>query len=501
MRHNRICAWIALVLAVMLLFSACTGETPEEIAGQPENGENKTGTALSLTLPYYENDALNPYFAVSALNRALASLFCEPLYRVNADYSASAVLAQSASTVDLSCIVTLNSAVFSDGSEVTVSDVVYSFNLAKASDWYGTRLSNIASAEARGSTVVFTLLAPDLYVQNLLSFPIVRRGTADAAAQVPTGSGAFILSAEGQLTKNPHAASGAVESVTLLHIKDPDNLGNALEIGNIDYMFEDFADGAYTRIVAQNTFVTMNHLVYLGINSSVGALQSAAVRTAIYYAADKDDVAASSYRGCATAAGLPFHPAFCTAQGLTNGATAADPARASEILNKLGYNRYDKNGLLTNGQNTLQMTILVNNENSFRMTAAYNLVENLKTAGFSVTVESVSAADYTARIASGDFTLYIGEIKLAENLSLSPFFGGSATAGINTELPVFAAYTALCKGETDLAGFASAFLDDMPFVPLCYRAGMAAYSKEVQPDFSTAAYDAYGDITKWTSAS
>lgn len=501
MQHNRIRVLLCLLLAMVLLLSACTGQTPEEDAGQPEIGESETAAALSLTLPYYENDALNPYFAASSLNRALAALFCEPLYRVNADYSASGALAESASTVDNSCIVTLKSAVFSDGSSITAADVVYSFNLAKASDWYGVRLSNLASAEARGSTVVFTLLAPDLYVQNLLTFPIVRRGTAESADQVPTGSGAFVLSADGSLSKNPHASFGAVESITLLHIKDPDSLGNALEIGNIDYMFEDFADGAYTRIVAQNTFVTMNNLVYLGINSSVGALQSAAVRTAIYYAADKDDVAASSYRGCATAAGLPFHPAFCAAQGLTGGATAADTARATEILNKLGYNRYDKNGLLTNGQNTLQMTILVNSENSFRLTAAYNLAEDLNAAGFSVTVESVSSADYAARIASGNFTLYIGEVKLAENLSLSPFFGGSAAVGIPAELPIFSAYTALCKGETNLAGFTSAFLDDVPFVPLCYRAGMAAYSKEVKPDFSTAAYDAYGDIAKWTAAS
>ncbi len=501
MRHNRIRALLCVLLAVLFLCSACTGQTPDEDTDPSNHGESVSASALSLTLPYYENDALNPYCAVSALNRALAALFCEPLYRVNADYSASAVLAESVSTVDLSCIVTLKDAVFSDGSAVSAADVVYSFGLAKASEWYGTRLSDIASAEARGSTVVFTLSAPDIYVQNLLTFPIVRRGTADAAEQVPTGSGAFVLSAEGQLTKNPHASSGAVEHITLVHIKDPANLGNALEIGNIDYMFEDFADGAYTRIVAQNTFVTMNNLVYLGINSSVGALQSAAVRTAIYYAADKDDVAASSYRGCATAAGLPFHPAFCAAQGLSAGVTAADSARAKEILNKLGYSRYDKNGLLTNGQSTLQMTILVNNENSFRLTAAYNLADDLNAAGFSVTVESASAADYAARIASGSFTLYLGEVKLSENLSLSPFFGGSAAVGIPTELSVGSAYTALCKGEINLAQFASAFLDDVPFVPLCYRAGMAAYSKEVAPDFSAAAYELYGDIAKWSAKS
>lgn len=499
MRKNRIQAFLALLLALMLLLCACNPASQGETPNTPENGESPASTALNVALPYYENDSRNPYFAQSALNRALALLFCEPLYRVNAEYAAEAVLAQSAAKDKTACTVTLGDAVFSDGAAVTAEDVVYSFNLAKASAWYGGRLANIASASASGKTVTFTLLSPDVYVLNLLTFPIVRRATADTADQIPVGSGAFVLSGAGTLTKNPHKSTGAVDAITLVHTKDPDTLGRALEIGNIDYMFEDFAGGEYTRIVAQNTFVTMNHLVYLGMQSASGALQSAAVRAAIYYAVDRDDVAASSYRGCAAPAGLPFHPAFCAAQGLT-ASTAPDPERANEILHKLGFNRYDKNGRLTNGQDTLQMTVLVNSENGFRLTAAYNLAEDLNAAGFSVTVEAVSVDVYKSRIASGNFTLYIGEIRLGENLSLSPFFGGEASVGIQTALPVFSEYTAFQAGERTPEQFAAAFLDDMPFVPLCYRAGMAAYSKGVTPDFSSAAYDVYGDITRWTAS-
>ncbi|MGN0519959.1 MAG: ABC transporter substrate-binding protein, partial [Candidatus Fimenecus sp.] len=465
----------------------------------PAQTRKETAQTLSVSLPYYESDSFNPYYAVSTENRALASLFCEPLYRVHTDYSAQGVLAASLDGGGTSYTVTLKNAVFSNGKSVTAADVVYSFNLAKNSEWYGTRLANVQSAKAQGNAVVFTLSAPERYFENLLTFPVVQQGTADTADAVPVGSGAFILSADGTATDNLHAERGAVQSVQLVHIKDASHLGNALEIGNIDFVFDDFADGDYTRIVAQNTFVTMNNLVYLGINCTAGALTSAAVRTAIYYAADKDNVAASAYRGCAESAALPFHPAFCKAQALSLGQTAADTARASEILSKIGYNRYDKNGRLTNGQNTLEMTILVNGSNGFRLSAAYALAENLNAAGFSVTVENVSDEVYSARIASGAFTLYIGEIKLSENLSLAPFFGGAASAGADTALPVYAAYTAFSAGEISLSEFANAFLDDMPFVPLCYRAGLAAYSRGIMPDFSAAAYDIYGDITLWTA--
>lgn len=499
MQKNRIRAVFALLLAFMLLFCACGPTTPEKTPNTPENGGDSAPAALTLSLPYYENDSCNPYFAQSALNRALSFLFCEPLYRVNAAYAAEAILAESASADKTSCTVTLRDATFSDGTAVTAEDVVYSFDLAKSSAWYGARLVHIDSARAGGKMVTFTLLSPDVYVQNLLTFPIVRRATADTAEQIPIGSGAFVLGGSGTLTQNPKKSTGAVEAITLVHTKDTETLGRALEIGNIDYLFEDFSTGDYTRIVAQNTFVTMNNLVYVGVQSASGALQSAAVRAAIYYAADREDIAASAYRGCATPASLPFHPAFCAAQALTT-QTTSDTERATEILRKLGYSRYDRDGRLTNGQNTLQMSILVNQENSFRLTAAYNLAEDLNAAGFSVTVEAVSADVYKSRIAAGNFTLYIGEVKLSENLSLSPFFGGSASVGIDTELPVTSEYAAFCAGERTPEQFAAAFLDDMPFVPLCYRAGMAAYSKGTAPDFSTAAYDIYGDITRWTAA-
>lgn len=499
MKNNRIAALLLLLPVLLLLLSACGGDKTNGAAPQNKaDGEEAAAQTAVLSLPYYENDALNPYFAESALNRALSSLVFEPLYRVDAAYTAQPVLAQSISADGLTYTVTLKDAVFSDGSAVTAADAVYAFEKAKASNWYGSRLAGVASAAARGNAVVFTLSAPDLYPESLLTFPIVRRGTADTADAAAIGSGAYVFSGD-MLSKNPHAPACAFESISLIHIKNPENLENALEIGNIDYLFTDFSDGDYTRIVAQNTYLTMNHLVYLGINHTNAALQSAAVRTAIYTAAGKTTAATSGYRGTAVACALPFHPDFCAAQGLTAGRTAADTEEAEAILSKVGYNRYDKNGKLTNGQNTLEMAILVNNDNNFRLTAAYSLAEDLNAAGFSVAVESVAYDEYARRIAAGEFTLYLGEIKLPENLSLSAFFsGGAASAGLNTALPVFADYAAFCKGEKNAAQFAESFLDDMPFVPICYRAGMAAYSKAVQPAFSTAAYDIYGDISRWT---
>ena len=89
-----------------------------------------------------------------------------------------------------------------------------------------------------------------------------------------------------------------------------------------------------------------------------------------------------------------------------------------------------------------------------------------------------------------------GEVKLPENLDLSAFYaaGGGASAGINKTLPFWQAFQSFRAGERNAEQVSAAFLDDMPFVPLCYRAGMAAYSKGLAPDFSLAAYAMYGNI-------
>ena len=322
----------------------------------------------------------------------------------------------------------------------------------------------------------------------MLTFPIVKRKTADKTDEIPVGTGAFVLAADRTLSPNTHGSQGNVQSVSLFSIKDVSYLKNALEIGSISYLFSDFSSGSYTRVVAENKFITMNNLVYIGMNANAGALSNAAVRTAVYYAADKATVASAAYQGCATAVGLPFHPNYLAAQNLSVGQTEADTDRALEILQKSGYNRYDKNSVRTNGTETLKMTVLVNSENSFRVSAAQSVADNLNACGFFVTVESVPAAEYQSRVASGNFTLYIGEVKLPENL------------GINKTLPFWQAFQSFRAGERNAEQVSAAFLDDMPFVPLCYRAGMAAYSKGLAPDFSLAAYAMYGNITRWSTA-
>ena len=246
---------LAVLLLFLLLFLTACGENPSgEAPDGEQGGTNPSGEAqaLTLTLPYFEKDSLNPYFAASAQNRDLSALYCQPLFEVTAAYAAQPVLADSCSFDENTMTVTLKSATFSDGSALSADDVVYSFTLAKASSWYATRLASITAARARNGAVVFTLSSPDKLAANLLTFPIVKRKTADKTDEIPVGTGAFVLAADRTLSPNPHGSQGNVQSVSLFSIKDVSYLKNALEIGSISYLFSDFSSGSYTRVVAEN---------------------------------------------------------------------------------------------------------------------------------------------------------------------------------------------------------------------------------------------------------
>ncbi len=475
-------------------------EAQEETLPYSYENTEKTET-VDIILPFSSSDSLNPFFATGAYNSAAAFLFCQPLFEVKSDYSPEAVIADTYTVDGNKVTLTIKSVRFSDGSEITAKDVVYSFNKAKQSPAYSERLKNVQSAEINGSSVVFSLASPDAYVLNILTFPVVKYATAETAENIPTGSGLFAFSDGETLTVNSYSRiSTDINTVTLYDVKQPDYIINQLEIGNINYLFEDFSEGVYKRIVAENRTVTLNNLVYLGLNSSYGALSSAAVRTAVYYAVDKQEVSASAYQGYSKAAATIFNPDFYGLSEISVPDARGDKQKCASILEKLGYNRYSKAGVLTNGTDELQFSILVNAENSFRVSAANKIAENLSAAGIAASVEEVGSDIYQQRIASGDFQMYVGEVKLTENMDMSVFISGSASAGIDKNVQFISDYYAFREGTIGVGETVDSFMNDVIFVPICYRCGMAAYSRAFTPDFTYAPYNIYGNIENWEKA-
>lgn len=166
---------------------------------------------------------------------------------------------------------------------------------------------------------------------------------------------------DGVFSKNEnYGGSVNIPEIKLYEIENFTYAENALEIGNVNFLFKDMSDSVYRHVSVDSSTVNMNNLVFLGINDSKEVLSSSAVRTAIYYAIDKKDIASSSYQGYATAAPLLFNPAFSELSGVTNVnfAESANADKAKSILTKQDITNMQRTALLQTAHRTLRCRFL-----------------------------------------------------------------------------------------------------------------------------------------------
>lgn len=512
MKKIKILSAFLLIIAILAgMMSACSDSDtdPSENAGGQGGQNTASGTDSSgeITLCYSKSDSLNPFFAQGITNQMLATVFCDSLFKVDNTFTTSAVIAKSAEISDKKVTVTLNSVRFSDGTSLSASDVKYSFDLAKKSTAYSSTLSNVASASVSGSNVVFTLSDPDKYAENVLTFPIVKSGTADDKSSRPVGSGRYKLDGTDQNpffsvnTNNSAGNAAHFKTISLINLPDSDALINSLQIGNTDFIFDDLSSGSYKRINATVKEVSLNNMVFLGVNSSNEFLENDAVRQAISAAIDRSAIATTAYQGHGVACALPFHPSWKELSAASiDPLPDYDKTEAETILKEAGLTEKNNKGILLYDKKPVTLKLIVNENNSFRNEAAVLVSQQLEKIGFEVTVSVLSDANYLSAIKKGQYDLYLGEIKLSDNMDLNPLLkkGGSAFYGIKTDNAAVSAYESFRSSETTLAQFCDTFSSSLPFIPLCFRNGVCAYSGDITSEVISYDSDKFYNIDQWS---
>ena len=448
-------AILVLTVALSFAFSGCSNKKDgvDETTTMPPEAVEAVQT---LKLPYSKGDKLNPFTATSMLNQQLMPLIYDGLFALDKNYNPQPLLASNYSRSGRTLTVSLASAKFSDGSSVSASDVVASFESAKKSPAYKTQLANFSTYSSE--------------------------------------NGVGYLKASGARGN----FSPKKTSITLYDVKDLSMLKYTLAIGNISFAFDDLRGGSYTRYSSSVADILMNNLVYLAFNKSSSALSSEKVRQAVALAIDRAKLADESFQGHAKAAYTPFNPDWNVISG-KDYTVKTDLEAAGKLLDEAGYT--SKNDAVRADANKKQLTlkIVVNKDNGFKSAAAQSIKEMLEKLKISVTVSALSEKDYRSAVASGKYDMYIGEVKLTENMSLSPLLksGGSVAYGINTSGAASTAYSAFLAGSSDVNTFIDAFNADMPFVPLCYRSGLAIYTRTMKYGNANHINDVYADIDSW----
>ncbi len=480
---KKIAKLIALILCICICFSACKGdsnieESTTEAPEQSTNADNSFAiTDGKVVLPYNKTDGINPFFAQSYENIYLSMLIFEPLFSVDGEYDTTGIVADSIEINGKTATVRIKHNVICRGHEsLNAHDVVYSFNLAKASYYWGNNLDGITNAQAIDDyTVSLNLNFKDLYVAGKLNFPIVKSGTADSKTSIPAGSGKYYFSAD-------KLVSVADESrvIFLSETSNRESVEDALNIGMVDVFFSDLSDEKYTSTVGNTNKITLSNMVYLGLNSNRGALNKY-IRSAIAAKIDSDNIALSSYQGHAVGFKLPVVPESTIAGSVTKFETVGNKDLANSIIDRCGYTRFSGSAK-TNGAYLLSFSLIVNKDNQFRVAAAYNIADSLAECGFLINVQVLSFADYSQRISSGNYDMYLGEIKLDGSMDISQFFmeGTRLSAGINKSEKAATEYFKYRAGEISEKEYYDIFAEEYPFVPVAFRTGYAVLSDDIK---------------------
>lgn len=521
---------IIMCICILSAFSGCKKTVSGGSSSEGYLPEVSVQGEKTLSLLYSYGDSFNPYIAETVANRRLATLLYDGLVKTDNNFESHNLIAESVTIEGKVCTVKLKNVQFSDGSYVTAADVVYSYNLAKASERYSYNFYEVSSVAAQDSkTVVFNLTQHDEYFANLITFPILKQNTsgqtdADGKEIAPIGCGRYYLSENAdafEINKNYYGKLGSVTKIKLINSPDSKSTTHYVEVGATNLYYTD--DGNIVRMSGKKTDVNLNRLVYIGVNDSYGALASKEMRYAISAAINREAICSTAYYNNADVAKGYFNPSFKPTNAIQTIESKPNTKIMVENLSKIGYNDLNSDGFYANSfGNAPSFTLMVNSENESRVAAAELIAEQCKAVGIKINVVKCTYEQYVQNLSSGNFQLYIGEVKVYDNMDLSQLVlsGGSAAYGVsdkstvNTDLPqddetqpsqevvipsdscrqVLNLYR---NGECGISDVAATLLTEMPQIPICYLNGVLFYDSEIKGGVEASNSDIYFSIENY----
>lgn len=497
---------------VMFLFYGCSSTSEQDssttAAEQDTTDEEIEDTVIKdVVIGYYSNESLNPYTTKSSANDILMSLIYDSIVDLDSDYSAHCTLASSYTVSDGKVVVTLNDDLFfSDGTALTSADVVYSFELAKDSYFYSERLSNFKSITAGTDEIIFTLYSEDAYAASCLDFPIVKSGTGDS--DLPTGSGRYTIAKDGSsyvLTINELSTTDEQMSTQSLYLydisKSDESILYLLQIGDITFYFDDLSSSVSQKISANTAEVSTNNFVYLGINTDNDIFDNTNIAKAFYWAIDINSIASSCFDSYADAAVTIFNPVWYGVSRYTNVTYSQDLTTANELLENGGF-AFASTDSQYRSKSSLELSfdLIVNSESEAKVETAQSIKEDLALIGVEINIIELEFDEYVRTLESGDYDLYVGEVKLSSNMDLSVFFDsdGAVSYGINCSESLSTAYEDFKSGDIDVVTFLEVLNADMPLIPLCYKTGISYYSRELQYIYVADSNDIFANVYSWS---
>ncbi len=491
-------------LTLITVLCSCSSNGQSSVSSGTESQVSGISWRGAVCLPFSKKDSLNPFKAETKQNKELTKLLFDPLIKINENFDAEAFIAESYSYENKKCTVKLKAISFTDGRELTADDVLYSFNHAKSSETYSKQLEQISASAADSKTVVFSIAYSDPNMINLLDFPIIKSGSADLKDDnnrsiPPIGCGRYLFADDSglKLTANPSYYNGSisVDSITLVDCPDDSSLSHYAASGSISAIYSDMSDNTVPKKSGDSLKIPTTNLVFIGVNCSKEKLSDAKMRLAISSAIDRTVICEEGYYGYANAASGIFPPSWSQTKNFESINVTQNIEQTVAYFNAIGYNDTDSDGYLADENGSkLSFTLMYNGDNSARAASAAKIVTQLKKCGVEIILNEVDYSTYSSNLASGNYELYIGEIKLPKSLYLGSILSSSVIPGYPDSSDAVEMFRQYYDGTCEIGAAVSAFASEMPFIPLCYRCGVTVASDWLSDSLKVSISDVYNGI-------
>lgn len=482
---------IALLLLFVLLFSlsGCkVGFYSDEII--IEEGLKE------VRLSVYGIDTLNPLLTKSQSASELLSLIYSPLYTFNEKLEPQPCLAEKITRLPdgISAKITLKPNIYwHSGVPFTAEDVVYTINEIKNSDSvYKESLKAISSAYINEfGELIIELKWQVMNLEGLLSFPVIRNGSADEIAANPDGTGVYKLeekSASEFLLKHTDKDDAAMPTVRVSVMRTSTACLNAFESGELDLITSAVLNLDETTPAGEimKYLYPGNNLTFLGFNISRERYQTPYLRLAVSNMIDRKELVDKGLFGMGVATELPINPE-CSLYTETD--MLEYDIEGSIIA--AGYTKEGNRYLSPDGE-ILSIEILVCEENARKIDVANLISAKLNSEGISATVITADYDTYIRRIKAKDYDAFIGEVKMPYNLdpgflTESGNYFGYANPELDEVISAMRESSNFDELKEHIADYERIFKNDQPFVPLFYRCEGVIYKKNVsgisEPNF------------------
>lgn len=524
-------AMVVLVLIATLVSCQPQGDITEE---QPEVQDNPVKGG-NIVFAGTEPKTLNPLINNERDAYHFFKLLFEGLVDYDKDLKPRAALAKSWSVTEANnaCTFTLREGVkWHDGAPVTAKDVIFTLEYLKSFKdvvgLYTTNIDRIAYFEASGDYSVKVVF--DQWFNgalDIMTFPVLPshlysspQDLAKGVAEFqPIGTGPYRLKEYEpykylNLELNPDWRGDMpyITEIEMQFVADEETALTSFKNDQADIAIATYPDWDRYR-EGGKAYVkdyTTNKYDFLGLNFENPIFADKALRKAIQYGINREDIANKVYLKHAVIVDTPVPPhVWLFAEGVRDYAYDAENART--ILREAGWADRDNDGLLEKEidgiKHDLEFTILANSDNPKRYMAAEMIQDNLADLGISVALEELTWEELIQRVNRKEFDTVVLGWDFANYLDFSfAFHSNQIEEGSN-----FFSYSD--EGMDDLlqkdfwatedvreetSGSLQRFIaEELPYNSLYFKKAALLIKNRVRGDLDPREHNIFTNIERW----